>query len=301
MLKRIDKTMEQIAREINAIDNKEEVYDHQGGRGIRNKDHAKKSLWSSYHRIREIAKYIYRVGPAKKILDIGIGYGFLDIFLKQGFGLDITGMEIEENIRAYCPLVELHGIPIIPGRLSRKDCPIANNSFDIVILSEVIEHLRISPLKALSEIKRILKPGGQLLLTTPNMARLTNILRLLMGRNIIEEFPDDDRQLNHITDKMTHIREYTMKELKLLLGRAGFEIVEARYSLSHDKLGPGHSLNWKYKFMRVLLQPPVMLVPSLRSLILIVGQKTDGGIDQTENTHTAQKNSDILSISAGIL
>lgn len=272
---KIDKTMEQIAREIDAIDDKQEVYDYKGGRGIRNKTHAKNSLFGSYHRIREIAKYISRVGPGKKILDIGIGYGFLDIFLKEDFGLDVAGMEIEENIPSYCLLAESHGIPIIPGELSKKQCSIADNSFDIVIFSEVIEHLRISPLKVLLEIKRILKSGGRLLLTTPNMARLTNILRLVMGRNIVEEFPDDDSQLNHITDRMTHIREYTMNELRLLMGRAGFEIVEARYSLSNDRLGPGQISNWKHKFVRLLLLPLLKLVPSLRSLILIVGQKSE--------------------------
>jgi len=272
---KFDKTMERIACEIDAINDEQEVYDHQGGRGIRNKNHAKHSLFGGYHRIRETAKYISPVRPGKKILNIGPGYGFLDIILKEDFALDLTEMEIEENIPAYCLLSKLHGIPIIPGELSKKQCSIADSSFDIVIFSEVIEHLRISTLRALLEIKRILKSGGRLLLTTPNMARLTTILRLLMGRNVVEEFPDDDSQLNHITDKMTHICEYTMNELKSLMGRAGFEIAEAKYSLSHDKLGPGQVSNWKYKFARLLLLPPLKLVPSLRSPIFIVGQKTE--------------------------
>ena len=101
---KIDKTMERIALEIDAINDEQEVYDHKGGRGIRNKDHAKKSLLGGYHRIREIAKYISRVGHGKKILDIGPGYGFLDIILKEDFALDLTEMEIEENIPAYCLL-----------------------------------------------------------------------------------------------------------------------------------------------------------------------------------------------------
>lgn len=271
----IDKTMERLAREIDDINDNQEVHDYKGGRGIRNKTYAKNKLFGSYHRIREIAKYISQVGPGKKILDIGIGYGFLDILLKEDFGLDVTGMEIEENIPSYCLLAESHGIPIIAGQLSKKQCSIDDNSFDVVIFSEVIEHLRISPLRALLEIKRILKPKGQLLLTTPNIARLTNILRLLMSRNIVEEFPDDDLPLNHITDRMTHIREYTMNELRLLMGRAGFNVVEARHSLSNDKVGRRQILNWKHKFARLLLLPLLKLVPSLRSLILIVGQKNE--------------------------
>ena len=95
-----------------------------------------------------------------------------------------------------------------------------DDSLDTVILAEVLEHLRISPMTALREIHRILKPGGHLILTTPNIARLANLAYLLLGRNIVEPFPEDDSDLEHITDKVSHIREYTMHELKQLVGRA---------------------------------------------------------------------------------
>ena len=139
-------------------------------------------------------------------------------------------MELQENIAAYCFLPKLHNIQMIAGGLSQKPCLIPDNSFDVVIFSEVIEHLRISPIRALLEINRILKPEGLLLITTPNVARLSNILRLFIGKNIVEMFPDDDSELNHVTDRMTHIREYTMDELKMLSRRTGYKIIEAKYS-----------------------------------------------------------------------
>jgi len=267
---RIDCTVKKILYGIEQAYN-EDVCDYRGR--VINKKHVMYYLFTSYYRIREIVKYISRIGQGKKILDIGIGYGFYDIILKEDFGLDVTGMEIEANIPAYCLLPKLHDIEIIPGQLSKTPCSIPDNSFDIVIFAEVIEHLRISPLRALLEIKRILKPGGLLLLKTPNMARLSNVLALLVGKNVVERFPDDDTGLTHITDVITHIREYTMKELKILMNRAGYKIIKSKYSLSRDRIPPRHNLNWKRKFRRLMLMPVLRIIPTLRSSILILGQK----------------------------
>lgn len=267
---RIGSTLQQIVREIDEVFDKE-VRDYRGK--VVNAEHVTNYLFTSYYRIQEIVEHISKIGPGKMILDIGIGYGFYDIILKKDFGLDVIGMEIERNIPAYCLLPKLHNIQVIPGELSKKPSSIPDNSFDVVILAEVIEHLRISPLRALLEIKRLLKPEGLLILTTPNIARLSNVLTLLAGRNIVEMLPDDDTEISHITDRMTHIREYTMHELKMLIERAGYEIIRAKYSLSSNRIPPGQNLNWKQKSMRIMLMPVLKIVLTLRSSIVILAQK----------------------------
>lgn len=267
----IDSTVKQILHEIDQIDDKEDIRDYKGR--VRHKEHIRNYLFGSYYGIREVVKCISRLGLGKKILDIGIAYGFYDIILKEDFGLDITGMELQENIAAYSFLPKLHNIQMIAGGLSQKPCLIPDNSFDVVIFSEVIEHLRISPIRALLEINRILKPEGLLLITTPNVARLSNILRLFIGKNIVEMFPDDDSELNHVTDRMTHIREYTMDELKMLLRRAGYKIIEAKYSLSNDRIPPQENIGRKSKSICLMLLPVVTIIPAFRSLLFILGQK----------------------------
>lgn len=271
-MSRIDRAVEQIVHEIDELYNKD-VCDYRGR--VINKEHVKNYLFRSYYGIQRIVKYIRGIGAGKKILDIGTGYGFYDIILKEEFGLDVTGMEVETNIPAYCLLPKHHNIEIIPGELSKRRCPIPDKSFDVIIFAEVLEHLRISPLRALLEIKRILRPKGLLLLKTPNIAKLSNILKLLIGSNVVEMLPDDDTELAHITDRMTHIREYTMSELKMLMNRAGYKIIKAKYSLSTDRIPPRHNLNWKKKFRRLMFMPVLRIIPTLRSSILILGQKVE--------------------------
>jgi SAM-dependent methyltransferase len=52
--------------------------------------------------------------------------------------------------------------------IERESMPYDDDIFDAVLLAEVFEHLSVDPLHALSEIRRILKPNGKLVLTTPN-------------------------------------------------------------------------------------------------------------------------------------
>ncbi|MBK6429144.1 MAG: class I SAM-dependent methyltransferase [Blastocatellia bacterium] len=62
---------------------------------------------------------------------------------------------------------------------------IGDESFDVVILTQVIEHIPNCPLGFLTEIARITKPGGLLVVTTPQLASVMNAFRLLLGHGSI--------------------------------------------------------------------------------------------------------------------
>lgn len=97
--------------------------------------------------------------------------------------------------------------------------PYTTSSFDVVVFGEIIEHLLNDPLKVLREIKRVLKPDGILVLTTPNVARLENIARLIAGANIYDPY-------SGYGPYGRHNREFNRHELALLLDYAGFGIQE---------------------------------------------------------------------------
>jgi glycosyltransferase involved in cell wall biosynthesis/SAM-dependent methyltransferase len=99
-----------------------------------------------------------------------------------------------------------------------------NEYFSTVLCCELIEHLEEDPMHMMSEINRILKPGGHLVLTTPNIGSLRAIAAILEGYQpgffpAYIRPPEDGAE----TDAR-HNREYTPKEIVLLLLDSGFEV-----------------------------------------------------------------------------
>ncbi len=194
-----------------------------------------------------------------RLLDIGTAYGFLTALLKADGMWRCEGLELVENIPIYCAFAKKHEIPIHQGKLGATPLPFSDGSFDAIILSEVLEHLRLSPLLIFRELKRLLTKDGFLVVTTPNVARLTNILKLLLGRNPVEPFPNDVVSEN-VTEYLTHVREYTMQEVCDLLGSYGFTICQARYSNCMER----HRLHgWL-----------TALVPPWRGNLIVLAQKS---------------------------
>jgi glycosyltransferase involved in cell wall biosynthesis/SAM-dependent methyltransferase len=95
--------------------------------------------------------------------------------------------------------------------------PYPNDSFDVVLFCEIIEHLLSDPVHALIEIRRVLKPGGELVLTTPNVARLENIRKIIGGENVYDPY-------SGYGPYGRHNREYTQSDLTKLLSENGFAV-----------------------------------------------------------------------------
>ena len=116
------------------------------------------------------------------------------------------------------------GIKSIEWNLEETPYPLPDDSFDVVVMTEVYEHLRDYPVRSLEEVRRILRPGGRLYFTTPNAAYLMNRLRLLKGQSTATPLADWIGGLPHAR----HAREYTFAEVDSLLRYARLRSV-ARY------------------------------------------------------------------------
>jgi len=97
--------------------------------------------------------------------------------------------------------------------------PFSDASFDIVIFTEVLEHLSRDPSHTMSEINRITKLGGCIVLSTPNCASMRSVLRILRGGNpniypIYQRKPSTDR----------HNHEYVPWEILELLKLSGYTL-----------------------------------------------------------------------------
>jgi glycosyltransferase involved in cell wall biosynthesis/SAM-dependent methyltransferase len=103
--------------------------------------------------------------------------------------------------------------------------PYAAASFDTVLCCELIEHLFTDPMHMMSEINRILKPGGHLLITTPNLGSLRAISAILLGYHP-SFFPAYIRPRKEGEEaEARHNREYVPMEVQHLLTNSGFEVV----------------------------------------------------------------------------
>lgn len=101
--------------------------------------------------------------------------------------------------------------------IEEEQFPFSDGEFEVVLFCEIIEHLLMNPVAVLKEIKRVLKPNGTLILTTPNVSRLENVARMIAGVNIYDPYSGYGAYGRHN-------REYNKHELYLLLDYLGFTV-----------------------------------------------------------------------------
>lgn len=124
----------------------------------------------------------------------------------------------------------------------RDPFPYPDEHFTTVLCCELIEHLAFDPMHMMSEINRVLRPGGWLVLTTPNLASLRAIAAILQGYHP-GFFPAYLRPPEPgATPEPRHSREYTPKEIARLLLDAGFEV--ARLETGPFREAPRPELAW---------------------------------------------------------
>ncbi|MEE2710443.1 MAG: class I SAM-dependent methyltransferase [Gemmatimonadota bacterium] len=121
-----------------------------------------------YHKIADIVArgLERRTENTKHLLDIGCGDGFLFTHLEgRTHGVDLYGMDLSHR---RLTITKNRGFPVRVLDGNAENIPFSDDTFDIVICTEALEHL-IAPPVALHEIKRILKPGGLMILTVPSL------------------------------------------------------------------------------------------------------------------------------------
>jgi glycosyltransferase involved in cell wall biosynthesis/SAM-dependent methyltransferase len=106
--------------------------------------------------------------------------------------------------------------------------PYEDESIDVVLFCEIIEHLLSDPVHALIEIRRVLRPGGSLIITTPNVARLDNVCKIIGGENIYDPY-------SGYGPYGRHNREYNKHDLYRLLTGNGFEVREIFTADVHER------------------------------------------------------------------
>jgi len=174
-------------------------------------------------RYRNDLKLVEKYYKGGRILEIGAApYQLTYILQRKGF--DITGIDIApERMDSFISRTHLN---IVKCDIESEALPFDDHSFHYIIFNEIFEHLRINPIQTLREINRVLHPEGILALSTPNLYSITNIIKFTLGMGM--DNPYEEFLKLETIQHMGHVREYSIRQVKIFLENTGFTSIEVQ-------------------------------------------------------------------------
>jgi SAM-dependent methyltransferase len=201
-----------------------------------------------YHRRRyQDTLRLLPPGEGRRLLDVGSFPGHLSA-LAQARGWEVVGLNNAiEGAGAWTDFLDRCGerkITIRGCEVEREPFPLPTGSVDAVLFCELFEHLHLNPFHTLKEIFRVLRPGGLLLLTTPNLRRVETLSRLWHGWGTQ---PPVSRAFHELFPSLLyhrHNREYTADELAYYLALQGKDLYDFRLDQVYysDALDAAHEI-----------------------------------------------------------
>ena len=216
-----------------------------------------------------------------RILELGSAPYYFTLLLHRALPCRITGVNVEAGVwpgeaksvpgpkvvrlrwgegEADALDLEIHVFNIEKDRF-----PFAAGSFDMVLCMETIEHLTYSPTHMLTETHRVLRPGGKLVLSTPNSINMKQTVALLCNRSM--EFPYSGYGIYG-----RHQREWTVQELRTLLEACHYRVVEAEVANIFLRSHLPTAKRLAFGVLNLLSSLPVPYLRAKREYILLVAE-----------------------------
>lgn len=219
------------------------------------------------------------------LLDVGGGVGVNAAVLKQVFGYNCTVIDrlvefspehnrVMGDAKTVVSRLENFGVRVTEHDFVKDGFPFKPATFDMITCFNVIEHFNFSPKDVISGMAKMLKPGGVLLLSTPNQAHLYNRVKLLSGKNVWEDFEYYYSAVNF----WGHVREFLPNELECLMSREETltfdRIIFSNYPVE-DKI---NRLRARIGYvpselLRLLIDLVVMVAPKLNYYMIAIAHK----------------------------
>lgn len=184
--------------------------------------------------LRTVAATVLRyLPPGSRILDFGSGTGHKSAVLQcLGFhccAFDNLADAKPGETELIMSFAQEFGVDYRlaegKGGGDKESLPFARDSFDMVMLHHVIEHLHDSPRELLNDLLELTKPGGFLFITVPNAGNIRKRLYLLFGKT---NMPPFESFYWYPGPWLGHIREYVRGDLRQLAEYADLETLELR-------------------------------------------------------------------------
>lgn len=212
---------------------------------------------SPYHeRIKSRMLYTWNkilpfVYPDDTVVEIGIGP--MSVLAKHLGGAKVIGIDIGDSQSTLC---NKFGIDLRIANVETSPLPIDDESVDVMLLLEVIEHLCMYPNDLFDEIFKKLKRGGVLVVSTVNFLRFSNRIRVLLGKSPLINY------FERSSDGRNHIREFIPAEMSYYMVKSGFRIA-GQYLFGITEGEPIVSALLKLAY----------LYPPFRNYFMVIGKK----------------------------
>lgn len=227
-------------------------------------------------RLRLLLALAQLAGGQGRVLDLGCAQGNAALLLAEA-GLEAWAVDLRSEFLDYAARKYERG-KFRRCAANSEALPFADGAFDLVVWGEVIEHVAF-PEKTLSEIHRVLRPAGHLVLSTPNGQRMHT------GLPTFEQVTDRaalvSRQFKPDSDG--HLFLFAQRELIALLAANGFRLQEHHYYGTPwltGRLGFRHWMSWMPPRWRHGLDELTLRVPGLRPLVsegqVLLAESTSG-------------------------
>ena len=199
-----------------------------------------------YHQTKFILKSILNLSTKHasklKLLDIGCGpmekTAIFSNFGMQCYAADDLSDPWHREGNNLNKIINFSSQNDIKFHLQKKSdysIPFDKGSFDVVMAIEVIEHLHASPRSFIEIAKQYLRPGGLLVLTTPNSVNLRKRISVFFGKT---NYPNIKDFYSSGDNWRGHVREYTLDELEWCVKQSDLDIVlkDSYEPFAHKKL-----------------------------------------------------------------
>lgn len=172
------------------------------------------------------------VGKNDRVLELGSVPLLLTVACQYS-GYDIQGVDIAPE--RYEAAINHIGLLVRKCNIELDRLPFADSSFNTILFFEIFEHLRINLIFTMKEVFRVMRPGGILLLSTPNLKSFHGTINFLFRTENFSGAQDIYTQYEKLEIKghMGHVREYSAYELSAFLTKIGFRVNEVMYRGSY--------------------------------------------------------------------
>jgi ubiquinone/menaquinone biosynthesis C-methylase UbiE len=172
-------------------------------KGVNQYDPIKYYYWPIFGRMyrRRVELALGECTGGKRVLEVGFGTGLAFPNLKDIYQ-EIHGIDLTADHHAVKSVFEPMGIPLFLEKGDVMNMPYGDNYFDTVLMISILEHLKPLELEqAFTEVKRVLKPGGQMVYGTPVEKPFMVFMFRLLGHDIRDEHFSTEKEIAEAAHK----------------------------------------------------------------------------------------------------